>query len=161
MTAHASWNALPPEAMTAVWPERAGLVDEIIQAIRTEVPAYARPLGGGFGEAVRRGVEEALSQFEGMATHRAGRGAGREIYVALGRGEFRQGRSLEALLAAYRVGARVAWRRLAASGLEAGLAPETLVALAEAIFAYIDELSAESAEGYAREQAAREGEAAR
>ena len=40
-----------------------------------------------------------------------GRAAGRRIYVALGRGEVRAGRSLEALLAAYRIGARVAWRR--------------------------------------------------
>ena len=78
--------------------------------------------------------------------------------VDLGRREVRAGRSLDALLSAYRTGARVAWRRLAALGLEAGLAPETLVVLAEAIFAYVDELSAESAEGFAREQAERAGE---
>ena len=35
------------------------------------------------------------------------------IYVALGRGEAREGRTMEALLAAYRLGARVAWRRSA------------------------------------------------
>ncbi len=39
----------------------------------------------------------------------------REIYVELGRGELRAGRPLEALLAAYRLGARVAWRRQAAA----------------------------------------------
>ena len=97
-----------------------------------------------------------------MAGHPGiGRGGGRRVYVALGRGEARAGRSLEALLAAYRVGARVAWRRAAEAGLAAGLAPETLVLLAEAIFAYIDELSAESAEGFAREQAEQAGEADR
>jgi hypothetical protein len=69
----------------------------------------------------------------------------------------RAGRSLDALLAAYRLGARVAWRRLAAAGERAGLPPRTLYALAEAIFAYIDELSADSIEGYAREQAAAAG----
>src|SRR4051794_9073140 len=89
------------------------------------------------------------------------RTAGRNVYVALGRGEVREGRSLDALLAAYRVGARVAWRRLAAAGIQAGLSPETLVLLAESIFAYIDELSAESAEGFAREQAERAGEVER
>ena len=46
-----------------------------------------------------------------------------------------------------RVGARVAWRRLAAAGERAGLSPRTLYALAESIFAYIDELSADSVEG--------------
>jgi lambda repressor-like predicted transcriptional regulator len=79
------------------------------------------------------------------------------VYVNLGRGEMRAGRSLDALLAAYRLGARVAWRRLAAAGERAGLSPRTLYTLAEAIFAYIDELSADSIEGYAREQAAAAG----
>ena len=45
------------------------------------------------------------------------------------------------------------------SGVEAGLAPDTLYLLAESIFAYIDVLSAESAEGYALEQSAAAGEA--
>src|SRR4051794_41473489 len=85
------------------------------------------------------------------------RGPGRDLYVGLGRGEMRAGRSLDALLAAYRLGARVAWRRLAAAGERAGLPPRTLYTLAEAIFAYIDELSADSIEGYAREQAAAAG----
>src|SRR5205085_9917037 len=53
------------------------------------------------------------------------------------------------------------WRRLAAAGIAAGLPEETLVLLAESIFAYIDELSAESAEGFAQEQAERAGEAER
>jgi hypothetical protein len=66
----------------------------------------------------------------------------------------RAGRTLDALLSAYRVGARVAWRRFAAAGVAAGLEPDVLYLLAEALFAYIDELSAESAEGYALEQSA-------
>ena len=155
------WEHLPEEALAA-GPQLQELTDEIIEAIRTEVPAYRLPLEGAFGEAVRRGVTEALSQFNAMVREPGtGRGVGRGIYVGLGRGEARAGRSLEALLAAYRVGARIAWRRLAAAGLEAGLDPQTLVLLAESIFAYIDELSAESAEGYAREQAERAGEADR
>ena len=104
------------------------------------------------------GVEEALGRFTTMvANPDADPEAGREVYLNLGRGEMRAGRSMDALLAAYRLGARVAWRRLAAAGERAGLEPHTLYALAEAIFAYIDELSAESIEGYAREQAAAAG----
>ncbi|HET6447749.1 MAG TPA: helix-turn-helix domain-containing protein, partial [Conexibacter sp.] len=81
------------------------------------------------------------------------------VYVDLGRGEVRAGRGLDVLLAAYRVGARVAWRRFsAAAGASAGLEPQTLYLLAESIFAYIDELSAKSAEGYALEQSAAAGE---
>ncbi len=132
----------------------------MIDVIAVEVPEYARPLEGSFGRGVRRGVEEALSQFvTTIRDPRAGRGAGREIYVQLGRGELRQGRSLDSLLAAYRAGARVAWRRLSGTAERAGLPPEVIYALADAIFAYIDELSAESAEGYAAEQAARQDQA--
>lgn len=139
-------------------PELPTLAGEIIDAIREEVPAYSRPLEGAFGDNVRRGVEEALRRF-GQRRGGADRQApSARVYQALGRGESREGRSLEALLAAYRVGARVAWRRLAAAGVAAGMEPQTLALLAEGLFAYIDELSAESAEGYAREQAARAGE---
>src|SRR3712207_992096 len=108
MAAERSTAALPDDALEALGPHLPALVEDIIAAVRTEVPAYARPLEGGFGEAVRRGVEEALGQFREWAKDpRTRRRPGRGIYVELGRAEFRQGRSLEALLAAYRVGARL------------------------------------------------------
>jgi hypothetical protein len=152
------WAALRPEVADSLRPELPALADEIVAAISRGVPDYAQPLEGPFGRALRTGVEEALRQFTAMVEDpAAGRGAGREVYVNLGRGEMRAGRSLDALLAAYRLGARVAWRTLAAAGERAGLSPRTLYALAESIFAYIDELSADSIEGYAREQAAAAG----
>jgi PucR C-terminal helix-turn-helix domain len=158
MVADQPWEGLPAEVAAVLRPELPALADEIIAEISRGVPDYARPLEGPFGLALRTGVVEALRQFIAMIEDPAGgRGAGREVYVNLGRGEMRQGRSLDALLAAYRVGARVAWRRLAAAGERAGLSPRTLYALAESIFAYIDELSAESIEGYAREQTAAAG----
>ena len=45
---------------------------------------------------------------------------GRDIYFELGRGEAREGRPLEALLSAYRIGARVAWRHAAAGARQRG-----------------------------------------
>ena len=139
-------------------PSCPALADEIVAELSHGVPDYARPLEGPFGQALRHGVEEALGRFTTIVENPdADPDAGREVYVNLGRGEMRAGRSLDALLAAYRLGARVAWRRLAAAGERAGLPPRTLYALAEAIFAYIDELSADSIEGYAREQAAAAG----
>ena len=62
---------------------------------------------------------------------------------------------------AYRVGARVAWRRISEAAIAAGLEGQTLALLAESIFAYIDEISAESVEGYASAQAASAGERSR
>lgn len=138
-------------------PVLSDVAGEMIQAVAT-VPAYARPMEGPFGAGVRQGVHEALRHF--LAEVEAGGPVARaDVYSVLGRGEVRAGRSLESLLSAYRIGARVAWRRFAAAGVAAGLEPEVLYLLAESIFAYIDALSAESAEGYALEQSAAASEA--
>jgi hypothetical protein len=158
MVAEHPWEALPPEVADVLRPELPGLADEIVAELSRGVPDYARPLEGPFGQALRAGVEEALGRFTTfVGSPGTDPDAGSEVYLNLGRGEMRAGRSLDALLAAYRLGARVAWRRLAAAGERAGLSPRTLYTLAEAIFAYIDELSALSIEGYAREQSAAAG----
>ena len=153
------WEDVPPDVAEVLRPELPGLAEEIIGAIAAHVPAYARPMEGAFGHALRVGVEEALRQFlELIEDPRAHvRPSAGEVYRALGRGELREGRTLDALQAAYRLGARVAWRRLARVGREAGLSADTLLLLAEALFAYIDELAAESVEGYAEAQSQRAG----
>lgn len=156
-TAARTWHRLPPAATAALADQLPGVAEEIIAAIRVEVPDYARPIEGEFGRGLRVGVEEALRQFVADVGS-GGRTPRKRVYIDLGRGEMRARRSLEALLSAYRVGARVAWRRFWAAGMAAGLKPETLYLLADAIFAYIDELSALSAQGYAREQTVVAGE---
>jgi len=154
---HQPWHDLPPAVAGVLKPVLDEVTGEIIEAVAT-VPAYSRPFEGPFAEGVRAGVEEALRHF--LAEIEAGGPVSRlEVYAALGRGEMRAGRSLESLLSAYRIGARVAWRRFAAAGVKAGLEPDTLYLLAESIFAYIDGLSAESAEGHASAQTAAAGEA--
>ena len=148
------WRGLPAEVAALIEPELDAVGAETLAAIGREVPEYARPLEGSFGRGIRTGVEEALRQFVALIRDpEGGRGVGRGVYVELGRGELRQGRTLDSLQSAYRVGARVAWRRISAAGRRAGLDPEVLSLLAEAIFAYIDELSADSVEGYAEAQA--------
>ena len=144
------WQALPPSVADVIEPELDAITEEIMATIAREVPAYARPFEGTFGRGVRTGVTEALRQFLALIRSPSGaRGPGREVYVALGRGELRQGRTLDSLQSAYRVGARVAWRRVAEAARRAGLDPETISLLAESIFAYIEEISADSVEGYA------------
>ena len=136
------------------------LADEIIAAIAEAVPEYDRPMRGEFGRAVRTGVEQALAQFVDLlgAPDAAPRGG---VYRALGRGEHEEGRSLDALQAAYRTGARVAWRRSGEAAAAAGIGADDQRRLAEAIFAYIDELAAQSVAGYAAAQARVAGEAER
>jgi hypothetical protein len=148
------WRGLTEDVAAVIEPELAAITGEILTTIAREVPEYQRPLEGNFGRGIRNGVGEALLQFVALIRDPdAGRGTGRDVYVQLGRGEQRQGRTLDSLLAAYRVGARVAWRRIAAAGRRAELGAEPLTLLAEAIFAYIDELSADSVDGYAAAQA--------
>jgi hypothetical protein len=145
-----------PDVLRPVLP---GLADEIIATIAREIAEYERPMEGLFGQMVRLGVETALGRFvDDLAGEPGDLGAVRETYVNLGRGEFHAGRSLENLLAAYRVGARVTWRRFVEAGTAGGITAEELFAVGEQIFAYIDTLSSESAEGYAREQRAEAGE---
>jgi len=156
------YEVVPPEAAAVLRPALPGLADEMIAAIAGEVPGYARAMEGAFGQVLRLGVEVALNRFvDLLADPEPDAAEARGTYVDLGRGEFHAGRSLEALLAAYRVGARLAWRRFVDAGVAGGLPPAAIYALGEAIFAYIDELSAESAEGYAEEQTAAAGESER
>jgi hypothetical protein len=156
------YEVVPPQSADVLRPVLPGLADEMIAAIAVEVPDYARAMEGEFGRLVRLGVEVALNRFVDLLADPEPDAAGsRSTYVDLGRGEFHAGRSLDALLAAYRVGARLAWRRFVEAGVAGGLAPDAIYALGEAIFAYIDELSAESAEGYAEEQTAAAGESER
>jgi hypothetical protein len=139
-------------------PELSGIAGEILESIGQEIPEYAQPLEGSFGRGVYRGVGEALGQFIGLIRNPdADRRASRKVYVILGRGELRNGRSLDSLQSAYRIGARIAWRRIAAASLDAGLDGKTLSLLAESIFVYIDELSADSTEGYADAQFKQQG----
>ena len=153
------WHALSPALADAIEPELPAATEEILETIGREVPEYARPLEGAFGVAIRTGVTEALRQFVELIRDPAGgREPGRDVYVGLGRAEHREGRTLDALQSAYRVGARVAWRRVSAAARRRGADPEELGLLAEAIFAYIDELSADSVEGYAQAQREQEGE---
>src|SRR5919202_3283654 len=158
----ATFAAIPSETAEVLRPVLSGLADETIAAIAAEVPDYARAMEGDFGRAVRRGVEIAFERFlQLLADPAADLRDARETYVNLGRGEYHAGRSLDALLSAYRVGARLAWRRFVEAGTAGGLLPDVLYDVGEAIFAYVDELSAESAEGYAEAQSAAAGESQR
>ena len=151
------WAAVPVQVADLVRPGLPGVVEDIIAAVRAEVVEYDQPLEGEFGRLIREGAAAALEQFVDLL--------GRDVdlppsgvYEAIGRAEFRAGRTLDALQSAYRVGARVAWRaavELAAASLDL----RALVAFAEAIFAYIDRLADAAVSGYAREQSMREGSA--
>ena len=100
-----------------------GLADEIDRRDRARgARLRARRWRASSAQVVRLGVEVALSRFlDLLAGAEPGAAERARTYVDLGRGEFHAGRSLDALLAAYRVGARLAWRRFVEAGVAAGL----------------------------------------
>src|ERR687891_2352193 len=139
------YEAVPPEAAEVLRPVLPTVADETIAAIAREVPGYARAMEGAFGQVVRLGVEVAFNRFvDLLADPEPDAAESRRTYVDLGRGEFRAGRSLEALLAAYRVGARLAWRRFVEAGVQGGPPPAVIYSPGEGGFAHIDEVSAQA-----------------
>lgn len=76
-----------------------------------------------------------------------------EAAYSFGQYEAQRGRTMDGLLAAYRVGARVAWRDLSAELLRRPVPSDTVARIAELVFAYIDRLSAASMAGHADELA--------
>ncbi len=146
-----------PEVIEVMRRELARTGGETVLAVRREVPEYADPFRGEMGRTIETAVTLALGGFLDLA---AGQAAGEESFgrvwdaaYALGRGEARSGRSMEALLSAYRVGARVAWRDLSRAAVGAGVPAGAIASFAELVFDYIDELSAASAAGHADELA--------
>jgi hypothetical protein len=150
------WSRVPSWVGAALRPELAGTIDGIIAAVRAEVPEYARPLTGRFGARITEGVSVALGQF----LDQLGRDEPLDdttVYRALGQLEHREGRTLAALQSAYQVGTRTLWQRLAASSTARRLPPEVIFNLAEALFGYIEQLSAASVAGWAAEEASQAG----
>jgi hypothetical protein len=103
---------------------------------------------------IRNAVQLALGGFLTLATRQdadAPKAPAIEGAYQLGRGEARSGRTVEALLAAYRIGARASWRDMSGVAVEAGVDSGQLAKFAELVFAYIDELSAASVAGHTDE----------
>jgi len=132
---------------------------EAIEQIAVQLPELGGDLTGEYGRQLSLGIDLALGRLldlfgtdeDALSAQLA------EVYGSFGARESRHGRPLDALLAAYRIGARTSWARLSAVAVAGGVEVGQLVILAEAIFVYIDELSAASATGHARDHAAQAG----
>lgn len=149
---------LPASALEQIRADLPAVASATVTAVLEAVPGYSA-LGDALGTVLEESVEIALRGFLKVAS--GARGTGQrsplrpvlDAAYELGRGEMRSGRSMDALLAAYRVGARVAWREWSGVAVTAGVSAEGLAHFAELNFAYIDELSAASALGHAEESA--------
>ena len=136
------------------------LAARTVSAITADVPAYRNALAGPLGARITSAVALALRGFLRLVVEPASDAGGRRATSPalagaydLGRGEARGGRTMDALLTAYRVGAREAWREFSRTALEAGVQAVGIARFAELVFTYIDGLSAASAAGHADELA--------
>jgi hypothetical protein len=140
---------IPPQVIAILSAELPSLAEEIIEEIRRSVPEYGRQGAAPGRPAFRITVEQAMAAFVDQVS------GGRDSYARrdelcreLGRSEAHEGRSLDALQAAYRVGVQIAWRRVADVGRARRLPAGVMTRLADALFTYIDELASLSVEGY-------------
>jgi hypothetical protein len=154
-----SETVLPAPVAAAIRAELPTVAERTVDEIIVEVPSYAEEFTGRMGQVISNAVELALGGFLELASAVGGADASTPIEPAkagayeLGRGEARSGRSMDALLAAYRVGARVSWREMSRTAVAAGLTAPQLARFAELVFAYIDQLSAASVAGHSDELA--------
>ncbi|MSZ77847.1 MAG: PucR family transcriptional regulator, partial [Actinobacteria bacterium] len=150
---------LTPRAVSEMRAVLPAVADQVVAEIIDGVPSYTDAFSGPMGETIRNAVQLALGGFLSLASGRRGADVSTPTAPAvegayqLGRGEARSGRTTDALLAAYRIGARVSWRELSTTAVRNGIDGFVLVEFAELVFAYIDELSAASVAGHDDEQA--------
>ena len=151
---------LGPEVIAALHAQLPDVAERTIAAVTAEVPQYADALSREMATGIAAGVQMALAAFLRLAAGAGDRDPAAALDAAvrgayeLGRVEARSDRSVDALLAAYRVGARVAWHEQAATAVRHGLPAADVAILAALVFAYIDELSAASVAGHSAELAA-------
>ncbi|MEE1927062.1 helix-turn-helix domain-containing protein [Streptomyces sp. TRM 70351] len=153
-TADESLGPLPRELADALRSELPGLGQEIAVEIKRTIPHYAVYFDGPYGRAVRLGVELSIASFVDRVYAPGASTARRDALCRrIARFEAYEGRTLDDLQTAFRVGARVALRRARALGRRHRLSPAVLLAFADALFGYVEELITVSREGYAEARA--------
>jgi len=142
-------SAIPHQLAAVLRLELDSLAEEIIAEIRRTIPEYARPIDGPYGLATRVGVGMAITAFvDQLADPTVHHEHRDDVCRKLGQNEEREGRSLDTLQAAYRVGGRVAWQRIMKVGRRTSLSSTTMSQLADALFGYLDDLASLSLAGY-------------
>jgi len=129
-----------------------------VATVAAQVPAYAPATRDPYREELQTGVRMAFEGFAGLLASPEEASLERITRAAryLGRTEARRRRGIGALLTAYQVGTGVHWQEVSALALAHGLDATEMAQLAALIFAYNEQLSAASVEGYAAETQTRE-----
>jgi hypothetical protein len=132
----------------------------IVTATVAEVHAEQPELAARIGAAeVRRGIAHTHERFVRILEGAAAEDDASN--VTFGATAAAVGVSVEALMAGYRIGAQIGWRHLLDHADALALPGSVALAVASQSMAYMDELAAESLEGFAREADAVHGARAR
>ncbi|MFG2646791.1 helix-turn-helix domain-containing protein [Streptomyces sp. NPDC048436] len=159
-----AWRDVPPLQVrrfaALALDEVPALAQDILREIRAEYPGLPVVLDDSGEPMALIGIRRAL---EGFVQQIAAAEGGRpcyplEVFQEFGRGEGLHGRSLDSLQAIYRLGVRLAWRRLAEIGQQIDIPPPAMYELAESGFEYLDGLVDQSVRGYAEAAARQAGE---
>ncbi|RVX45286.1 PucR-like helix-turn-helix protein [Nonomuraea polychroma] len=152
-----SESRTPADIVTTLRSGIGRVSEEMIKEIQTRIPEYDRPDDELYMKVVRMAVEQAIEGFLDRIEH-PGAPWDPEPFRMIGRGEAAEGRNLESLQTAMRLGARVGWRRLTELAGPLELSPQLLYDLGEAIFVYLDQLADAAAEGFEEGRARAAGE---
>jgi hypothetical protein len=144
---------VPPELAERLRADLEIVADEVEEEVRRQVPEYARPADVTYRKRLRDGVVQALTLFvDHIADPREHGESIAATYYELGRGEALEGRGLDALQSALRIGGMHAWRRMGRTAEELGLDSTVMAALGELAFRTVHEVAEAAAAGYAEAQ---------
>jgi hypothetical protein len=150
----ALWSALPNELARVYRPHIDRIAREVLAEVKRAVPEYTTELNPCVEKYLVEAVQEAIQySIDSIGGSTAPRGPWAEIFIQRGRIEYREGRTMDALQTAYRVGGRAAWRVISEIAQSMGIPAKMTSIAAEAIFAFVNDLSTLSLHGYAAEQA--------
>lgn len=134
------------------------IATDMIREIREGVPVYGFPLNGEFGRILVTSVERAIIQVvESMRGAAIDTTAWDDWFRHVGRIQYLEGWSMDAMQSAIRIGTRVAWRHIRAASESLGVPSDVTFTFADALFRYTDELAAVAIAGYTEAQAQAQG----
>lgn len=153
------WRDVPAEEARWMRPRLPDLLGVMVKGVLRHVPEYDRPGDAAYWRVAEAAVAHAMEHFVHMiADPDASWKEVYQVFFDVGYGEAVEGRSLEHLQNAMRVGSRIAWRHLAVEAERLGRPRALISLLAEANFAYLDALASAAAHGYARAREKAAGE---
>ncbi|WP_333771815.1 helix-turn-helix domain-containing protein [Streptomyces sp. IBSBF 2435] len=140
---------IPREFAAVMRPELPSLLKEMAAEIVTAIPEYGHLLEGPNARVIKIGIEQSIATFvDRVAAPTATTALRDDLCRRFGRFEAYEGRSLDNLQAAYRIGCQVALRRVRTVGRRYSLSASFMLTFADALFAYMGDLAELSREGY-------------